>query len=120
MLLRLLTRCIQDAGHDVATGSDVTDVMHLMDGLTESPWDLVITDGALQASSGEELAREVKDRMPNVPLVLITGSVSKIPNVELFSDILYKPFRREIFLETIERILNRVTSRVVGKPEVAG
>jgi CheY-like chemotaxis protein len=53
--------------------------------LETSPFNLVLTDLGMPNMNGEELAREIKRRTPNLPVLLVTGwadllqSESKMP-----------------------------------------
>lgn len=101
-LLGLLAMYLREAGHFVSATDDVSDALQ---SIGQSPWDLVITDGALPTSSGEEFAQQVTEQTTNLPLLLITGSARAVKNGSLFSGILRKPFFREDFLQMVRKTL---------------
>ncbi len=106
MLLRLLASYLQAEGHFVAATDDAGDALGMVG---QSSWDLVITDGALKTSCGEDFASHVTERDRHVPLLLITGSARPVSRQSLFSGILRKPFRREDFLQMVDRTIEGTT-----------
>ena len=73
----------------------------------ERSWDLVITDRTMPEMGGEQLAEEIRSISPDVPLILITGFLKSDTRVDLFDEILQKPFKRADLLATIRRVLDR-------------
>lgn len=73
----------------------------------QGSWDLVITDRAMPGMGGEELAKELRKIWPAVPLMLITGSLTSDTRIDLFDEILQKPFKRTDLLATVRRVLER-------------
>ena len=73
--------------------------------LSQQPWDLVITDGALKASCGEEFARDVIESGLNIPVLFMTGSIRTIKNPELYAGVMRKPFVRAEFLDFVGKAL---------------
>jgi DNA-binding response OmpR family regulator len=73
----------------------------------ERPWDLVITDRAMPEMGGEQLAEEIRKISVDVPLILITGSLTSDTLVDLFDGILEKPFTRADLLATIRKAFDR-------------
>ncbi len=87
--------------------------------------DLVITDLKMPLMDGGSLAHIIKGKSPNTPIVLVTGSDSKEIHARLKSgsvdSILYKPFKLESILKTIETLLvnpqPRISAGHYGKTE---
>lgn len=77
------------------------------------PYDVIIADIRLPDVTGYELLLKLKEHMPVVPLILMSGfgwdpghSIVKARRAGLHPKaILYKPFRLEQLLETVETIL---------------
>jgi signal transduction histidine kinase len=74
----------------------------------EEPFDVVLTDLGLPGSSGEEVARQVAELSPNVPVVLLTGWADQIkaetkpvPGVKC---ILGKPVSLSTLASTLEML----------------
>ena len=74
-------------------------------------YDVIISDIRLPDMSGYELMLKLKEMMPDVPMVLMTGfgydpghSIVKARQAGLQA-VLYKPFRLDQLLETVEKIV---------------
>lgn len=76
--------------------------------LEEQQFGLVITDLRMPEMSGVELLRAVKEKHPEVPVVVISGFATKKAESEIVAadadGFLQKPFR----MEDIGRLLNRI------------
>jgi CheY-like chemotaxis protein len=70
VLCELLSDCLSSDGHLVTTAQDPRQALELFATVT---FDLVITDHAMDGITGAELATEIKQRAPNVPVLLLTG-----------------------------------------------
>ena len=74
-------------------------------------YDVIISDIRLPDMNGYELMLKLKEMMPAVPMVLMTGfgydpghSIVKARQAGLQA-VLYKPFRLDQLLETVEKIV---------------
>ena len=92
-------------GHSVETASSAKDALAMFD---KAKFDLVITDFAMPAMKGDELALAIKARNPQQPVVMITAyaemlqsSGNRLPGVDL---IISKPFLLENLREAISRV----------------
>jgi CheY-like chemotaxis protein len=92
-------------GHSVETASSAKDALALFD---KSKFDLVITDFAMPAMKGDELAVAIKARNPQQPIVMITAYAEMLqstgdpmPGVDF---IISKPFLLENLREAIARV----------------
>lgn len=72
------------------------------------PADLVLVDQGLPGISGLEVARRIRQRHPNVPIVLMSSEESadlrlaaKVAGAALM---LIKPFRMEVLFEALQRL----------------
>ncbi len=72
-------------------------------------FDIAVVNLKMPGISGATVIKQIKQRQPELPVVIITGSPA--PEQEelagMFSRILYKPFRIEELRETVEEILSR-------------
>ncbi len=91
-------------GHQVETAASGKDALALF---SPGKYELVITDYAMPAMKGDELAAAIKSRAPNQPVVLITAyaemlksSDNPIPGVDF---IVSKPFLLENLREAVEK-----------------
>jgi CheY-like chemotaxis protein len=92
-------------GHSVETASCAKDALAIFD---KAKFDLVITDFAMPAMKGDELAMAIKARNPRQPVVMITAYAemlqstrNSIPGVDF---IISKPFLLENLREAISRV----------------
>ena len=92
-------------GHSVETASSAKDALAIFE---KSKFDLVITDFAMPAMKGDELALAIKARNPRQPVVMITAyaemlqtSGNPLPGVDF---IISKPFLLENLREAISRV----------------
>ena len=99
-------------GHSVETASSARDALAIFD---KAKFDLVITDFAMPAMKGDELALAIKARDPQLPVVMITAyaemlqaSGSPLPGVDF---IISKPFLLENLREAISRVTPVVPKR---------
>ena len=65
-----LSEFLKGDGHTVETAVDGPQALELFE---PGRFDLVITDQSMPGMSGDRLARELKDREPGLPIILITG-----------------------------------------------
>jgi CheY-like chemotaxis protein/GAF domain-containing protein len=97
--------CIVETAHDGA------EAVFMIRALTEGEYDVVIADIRLPDMNGYEFMLKLQELMDPVPLVLMTGfgydpghSIVKARQAGLQA-VLYKPFRLDQLLTTIEQII---------------
>jgi CheY-like chemotaxis protein len=73
LVLRKLV--LQKAGYEVVTANSA---MAALDVLASTQVDLVLSDQLMPGLTGTELARQIKNRWPSLPVILISG-VNEIP-----------------------------------------
>jgi CheY-like chemotaxis protein len=89
-------------GHTVQTAASGPEALTHLD---NSPFDLVITDYAMPQMRGDELARRIKQRNPDLPVVMITAHAellastgTPLPGIAM---VISKPFMLETLREAI-------------------
>jgi DNA-binding response OmpR family regulator len=86
----------QSMGYYVETASSGEEGVRLA---SASQFDIILTDLAMPGMSGLAVAREIRRRDENTPIILVTGWERTLDPQEISSagitDILYKPFRIE-------------------------
>lgn len=89
-------------GHSVQTANNAAEALDCMD---RAEFDLVITDYAMPHMKGDELARRIKLRNPEMPIVLITAHAevlqstgTPLPGIAL---VISKPFMLETLRDAI-------------------
>jgi two-component system capsular synthesis sensor histidine kinase RcsC len=88
---------------------------------SKNSFDLVITDLQMPGMDGWNLAFRIKDKSPNTPVVLITGSEKEAVMEKLkggcVDSVLFKPFRLEDIQEMVQKMLgNRTLQRGILLP----
>lgn len=88
---------------------------------SKNSFDLVITDLQMPGMDGWNVAFRIKDKSPNTPVVLITGSEKEAVMEKLkgscVDSVLFKPFRLEDIQEIIQKMLdNRALERGILLP----
>lgn len=98
--------CVVETAHN---GAEAVFMVH---GLTDGGYDVIIADVRLPDMTGYEFMLKLQGMMDPVPLVLMTGfgydpshSIVKARQAGLQA-VLYKPFRLDQLLDTIEQIIN--------------
>ena len=93
-------------GHEVKTANSGREALLVLE---SDAFDLVITDFAMPAMKGDELAVAIKSRLPRQPVVMITAyaemlqsSGDLLPGVDY---LISKPFLLENLREAIIRVL---------------
>lgn len=73
--------------------------------------DLLITDVKMPGTDGMDLLRQVKERLPWIPVLLVTGYGNVPLAVQALragaADFVEKPLDRDAFLQTVERLIER-------------
>lgn len=76
--------------------------------LTESNFDLLITDISMPDMSGEELHHIVKTHYPHLPVVALTGNAAEADKQQYlksgFAGVSVKPIQKDTLLAIIDRI----------------
>jgi DNA-binding NtrC family response regulator len=109
-----LRRALERDGHEVVDAESVGAGLRL---LAASRFDLVLTDIKLKDRSGLELVAEVRRDHPHVRVVVMTafGSVNVAVDAMRLGadDFLEKPFRMDVVLRRLERVLE--PARLAGQ-----
>lgn len=77
--------------------------------LSASPFDLIVTDMNLPQFSGVQFANSIKAKYPQLPIVLLNHAGHDLPRSaqDLFTQILSKPVRQQILMNSILAIFNK-------------
>lgn len=109
LILDLLNGVLERENHDVTICANAQEAI---DAVNDS-YDLVITDIVMPGQDGTKLAKHVKEKYSNTPVIAITGGVENaVQDYEHLGDMfadetLGKPFRPQDLLETIERVTHK-------------
>ncbi len=105
-VLSMVTKQLEYLGHEVITAADGMEGIKKLDA---RDFDLVITDIVMPYISGTGVVTTLKDKMPHIPVIAMTG-YGKEPEsaaMEREADlVLTKPFRMSILKDSIARLLS--------------
>lgn len=111
-ILNLLKRIVSHMDHTAHVAPSGPDALAL---LARTEVDLIISDLRMPGTpSGVDLIRELRTRFPALPIIVVSGYVSrdfmaKWPELGV-DEFLPKPFDMETIRATIERVLQRATT----------
>jgi CheY-like chemotaxis protein len=100
--LRLRKLLLGIEGYKVLTASSGEEGLAIF---RQNPVELVISDHFLSGKSGTEIAREMKELKPQIPILILSGASEKPEGLEFADGFLAKGEASEILLETIARLL---------------
>jgi CheY-like chemotaxis protein len=99
-----LARALTDRGYEVRTAADGQGAITILDGMKTLPA-IAITDLEMAGVSGEDLARMLARRHPQLPVIFMTAYLAIYRTAYLPGPILEKPFRAEQLYELIRSVL---------------
>lgn len=112
-LLEALSETLQSAGYSVTQAKDGCDALHVLE---DNIFDLIVTDIQMPNMDGHILLKKVKEKFPELPVMLMTayGSIQQAVDAmrDGAVDYMVKPFEAEVLVNMV--------SRYAGRPEIAG
>ena len=100
----MMARALSAHGYEVRTAADGQAAITILEGLGTLPA-IAITDLRMTGGSGEELARLLARRYPELPVIFMTAYVALYRTAYLPGPILEKPFRADQLCELIRSVL---------------
>lgn len=114
---KAIERMARHFGHDVVLAESVDSAIERF---SESPFDVVLADINLGRENGFDLLSHVRDRAPEVPVVLITGYASVDSAMEAIGRGAYDYLAKPPALDAFGAVLRRaIEKRRMGPPEAA-
>lgn len=101
-VIHITKRMLEIRGFSVTGVSTGEEALRLLE---SQSWDIVVTDRAMPEMDGEELAERIKERAPQIPILLITGFPHTVVHHERFAAIVTKPFASAELIAEITRTL---------------
>jgi CheY-like chemotaxis protein len=102
--LILRTLVLRKRGYNVVTANSAAKAMEMLD---SNHVDLVLSDQLMPGGTGTELAKGIKERRPNLPVVLVSG-VNEIPQDAKYADLFISKVEGPVALcEKLSEILER-------------
>ncbi|WP_163340967.1 ATP-binding protein [Desulfopila sp. IMCC35008] len=112
-LVKMITKMLTRSGYEVVGKTSSADALKLF---IESPgrFDLVITDMAMPEITGEELAKQVIQVRPDIPIILCTGHSDRMDEnraTELgIKSFAMKPLGKADLINTVRNVLDEAKS----------
>jgi PAS domain S-box-containing protein len=104
---RFSTQLLQDLGYETTWAANAAEALELLDE-DASRFDVVFSDVVMPGMSGVELGREIRQRYPNLPVVLTSGYSHVLAEEGRHGfELLHKPYA----VEDVSRVLRRTTQR---------
>jgi CheY-like chemotaxis protein len=100
--LRVKKLLLDSVGYKVLTAQSAEDGFELF---KQNPIDLVIADHFLSAKTGTEIAREMKQLKPEVPILIVSAAAEEPAGLEFADGFLAKCEPADVLLDTIARLL---------------
>jgi CheY-like chemotaxis protein len=101
--LRVRKLLLTSAGYSVLTASSGEEGLEVF---KQSPIELVIADHFLTDKTGAEIAKEMKDVKPQVPILIVSAASEEPEGLEFVDGFLSKGEGPDILLESIARLLH--------------
>ncbi len=98
---------LEKEGFRVLTATTAQDALEQM---TQHQVDLVIADHLLSDTTGTEVAKQMKKRWRNIPIILLSGVMDQPEDLQGVDAFVSKLQGREVLFETIRRLLNLTQS----------
>jgi len=112
-LLEALSETLQSAGYAVTQANDGRAALKVLESTT---FDLIVTDIQMPNMDGHALLKKVKEKTPELPVMLMTayGSIQQAVDAmrDGAVDYMVKPFEAEVLVNMV--------SRYAGRPDVVG
>lgn len=117
MMRKVLSALLISTGHEVMAAVNGYEALRLF---SENSFDLVTTDCNMPVMDGTILAKRIKQKSPNTPVIMITGEAinieyqqSKYQYVDL---IVSKPFTRKVINQAVSGLLASRSSNQKVEP----
>jgi CheY-like chemotaxis protein len=92
MVRSTVTRLLTLSGHEVDRASSGDEALEMF---SADDYDIVFTDFGMPEMTGAELAHALKEKAPQLPVVLLTGYTETEAALDEVDGILSKPFKRD-------------------------
>jgi CheY-like chemotaxis protein len=89
---QLMRELLRDVGLRAETAADGYEALRKF---RSAHWDIVFTDQAMPGMTGEELAQQIKQMEPEIPVIMVTGCSHLSLNRGVIDAVVEKPFTRD-------------------------
>ncbi|WP_455274233.1 PAS domain S-box protein [Rhizobium herbae] len=102
LILMNMVVMLEDLGHDVTEATSGRSALEIY--RTNDDWDLVVTDHSMPGMTGSELARQLRQVRPDLPIVLASGYTDLPPGSVQELVRLTKPYSQDQLRKAIEDV----------------
>jgi CheY-like chemotaxis protein len=102
--LRVRKLLLDSAGYKVLTATSAEDGLNVF---KQNPVELVIADHYLSATTGTEIAKEMKQLKPEVPILIFSAATEKPPGLEFANGFLSKGESPGVLLDAVASLLTK-------------
>jgi DNA-binding NtrC family response regulator len=100
---------LEDMGHTVLQANSASQALSMLD---TQDIEIVITDQAMPRMTGIELAAQIEERWPNLPIIIATGYAELPKDANMLHLIrLGKPFTERQLSNAVQDAMQRQTAR---------
>ena len=92
MVRSIVTQLLTLNDHEVDRASSGAEALSMFE---KNHYDIVFTDFGMPEMTGAELAAQLHEHQPDLPIILLTGYTDTETAVDEVNDILSKPFKLE-------------------------
>jgi DNA-binding NtrC family response regulator len=119
--LDILEQNLASRGHEVAVAPGASEALEI---LARENFDLVLTDMKMPGMNGMDLTRVVRERYPDMEVMMITGYATVESAVEALKtgaeEYLAKPFTDEELFAAVDRVLIKLRARREARAAARG
>jgi len=116
-ILKVVGRVMDLGGYESA---GVLNGAAALSAMATEHWDLVITDRAMPGMSGDDLALALKQRAPEMPVIMLTGFPEAVGRRELFEAVVAKPFDCDGLLAVVAQALKKAEEAAEARRTARG
>lgn len=103
MVRSVLVRLLELSGHEVLSAASGSEALSKV---MNNSFDIVFTDQGMPEMNGRQLAAEIRNLKPALPIVLLTGDTEAGSPDETIDLVLSKPFKRDDLESSIQQLLH--------------
>ncbi len=112
-----ISRMLEAGGFAVETASSGPEALECL-ARANGSFDLVLSDVTMPGMTGIDLAYEIRDRYPSVPIAIVSGDVSELERAIIGrADVPFikKPFHAESLYSAVREAIRRHPDRATGQ-----
>jgi DNA-binding NtrC family response regulator len=108
LVLSSTVETLKDMGHRVQSARSALEALNR---LAEQRFDMMISDHAMPHMTGAQLAASVRERWPDMPVILVSGDAQVITGLPVAIPRLAKPFSRAQLMDVMSAVVQKTSHR---------